>query len=150
MKHIPSVLFSCLSAILLTAAAPAVLATPPRTGAPLRAPQESENQGHHQSGIVGSVSGGVIIATPTGEGSQVRPDVVRVYTAAFPHELAAEVETQVQGNDWWHFEVYLKPGDYLVAAYTLPVSEGLFTYPVTVTVEKHELTQVPALVFVPQ
>ena len=130
-----------LCGILLAVATPAVSAKP------------QENQGHHQSGIVGSVSGGVIIATPNGAGSGIRPDLVRVFDADFPDRLVAEVETEVQGDVLWHFEVYLKPGRYLLVAYTTPLSDDgpqSFSHPVPVTVEKHQFTEVPPLSFVPQ
>ena len=91
------------------------------------------------------MSGGLITATPTGEGSFVHPNRVRVYTDTFPRELVAEVETEVKGNALWHFEVFLKPGQYVVTGYTPPVPEDggwMFSYPVSVTVEKKKFTEV--------
>jgi len=96
------------------------------------------NQGHHQSGITGRVSGGVIIATPTGEGSRVIPDIVRVYSDS--GELVAEVETEVEGNAWWHFQINLKPGNYTVIA-SVPGGYS-YSYPVSVTVDKKQFTEV--------
>src|SRR5437868_3614439 len=108
MKQIMQELVTGLCGILLAVAAPDVSAAPPYPG--IHADKPQENQGHHQSGIVGSVGGGVIIATPSGEGSGIRPNVVRVFDADLPNRLVTEVETEVQGDVWWHFEVYLKPG----------------------------------------
>lgn len=143
MKHIIQKLLTPLLAILLAAATSTLLAEPPPKGL-----QVKSNQGHHQSGIVGSVTGGIIIATPNSDGSAVGPNIVRVYTHSFPHKLIAEVETEVQGNVWWHFEVYLKPGNYLLVAST---SDGqLFSYPVPVTVEKRQFTEIPPISFAPQ
>lgn len=89
-----------------------------------------ENQGHHQSGIIGRVAGGILSG---GEG--IVPNIVRVFEDG---ELIAEVETEVVGNDWWHFEINLKPGDYVVTAATR--AGHLFSYPVNVTVEKKQFT----------
>jgi hypothetical protein len=143
MKHIVRRFLTRLLALLFAAAAPNALAEPPHRG-----PEVKSHQGHHQSGIVGSVSGGIIIATPTGEGSAVLPNIVRVYTATFPHKLVAEAETEVQGDAWWHFEVCLKPDDYLLVAST---STGqLFSYPVPVTVEKRQWRELAPIYFAPQ
>jgi hypothetical protein len=109
------------------------------------------NEGHHQSGITGRVNGGVLTATPTGEGSFVHPNRVRVYTDTFPRELVAEVETEIQGNVLWHFDVNLKPGRYVVTAYYPPAPEEggwMFSYPVLVTVGKKQFTEA-VLSFVP-
>jgi hypothetical protein len=101
------------------------------------------HQGHHQSGITGRVNGGMVSVTPTGEGSMVIPDYVRVYSDT--GELVTEVETEVTENATWHFDVYLKPGRYMVMAYVPPAPEDggvLYTYPVAVTVEKKQFTDV--------
>jgi hypothetical protein len=111
--------------------------------------QAQGNQGHHQSGIFGHINGGIIIATPDGEGSSVIPNHVRVYTNE--GELLTEVETVVTEDAWWYFEVFLKPGAYTVSAYmgSPPEDGGIaFTYPVEVTVGKKEFLEV-AFTFVP-
>ncbi len=108
-----------------------------------------ENQGHHQSGILGKVNGGVVMATPTGEGSMVIPDHVRVYSDK--GNLLLEVQTEVTEDAWWHFEVYLKPGNYTVIAYAGAAPENggiLYCFPVPVTVGKKHFTEV-ALSFRP-
>lgn len=99
------------------------------------------HQGHRQSGISGWVCAGFIVATPTGEGSRVVPDHVRVYSVN--GELLTEVETEIQGNILWHFEVFLKPGNYIVLAYAGAAPEdggALYSEPVPVTVQKKQFT----------
>jgi hypothetical protein len=101
------------------------------------------DQGHHQSGMVGRVNGGAVIGGPTAEVSGVVPDHVRVYSAA--GELLVDVLTETQGDDLWHFEVFLKPGTYTVLAYVdaAPEDGGAWhTSPIQVTVEKKEFTEV--------
>jgi hypothetical protein len=96
-----------------------------------------DNQGHHQSGVTGLVSGGIF------GGGMVRPDHVRVYSEE--GELVAEVETEVQGNILWHFEVYLKPGNYTLVAYAgAPPENGgiLYSFPVPVTIQKKQFIEV--------
>ena len=111
--------------------------------------QAAGKRGHHQSGIIGQVNGGIIIATPTGEGSRIIPDHVRVYSDE--GRLLGEVETEVTERAWWHFEVYLKPGNYTLVAYAgAPPEAGgiLYSYPLAVTVAKKQFTEV-ALSFRP-
>ena len=120
------------------------------SGAFLAAAAHAEgNRGHHQSGIVGQVNGGIVIATPTGEGSSVIPDHVRVFSDR--GKLVDEVETTVTETAWWHFEVYLKPGNYTLVAYAGPPPEAggiLYSFPLEVTVQKKQFTEV-ALSFRP-
>jgi hypothetical protein len=111
--------------------------------------QAQGNQGHHQAGIVGQVNGGVVIATPTGEGSMVIPDHVRVYSDK--GKLLTDVETEVTVTANWHFQVFLNPGTYTVIAYAgVPPENGgtLYSFPVTVVVGKKQFTEV-ALSFRP-
>jgi hypothetical protein len=106
-----------------------------------------ENRGHHQSGITGRVGGGFITA---GENGRVHPDFVRVYSPE--GDLLVEVETEVVGNVLWHFEIFLKPGNYTVLAYAgVPPEEGgtFYSFAVPVTVEKKEFTEL-VLSFRPQ
>jgi hypothetical protein len=106
------------------------------------AAQAEGNQGHHQSGIFGNTGGGIIIATPDGEGSSVLPNHVRVYQEG---ELVTEVETVTTEDALWYFEVYLKPGTYTVTVYAgaPPENGGIaFTFPAEVTVGKKGFVEV--------
>jgi hypothetical protein len=96
-----------------------------------------DNQGHHLSGVTGQVNGGIF-----GSG-MVLPGHVRIYSDE--GELVVEVETEVQGNTLWHFEVFLKPGHYTLVAYAgAPPENGgiLYSFPVPVTVNKKQFTEV--------
>lgn len=120
---------------------------------PLSAAPSSASPRLAQSGIIGSVTGGRIIATPAARESVVLPNRVRVYTADFPYQLVAEVETEVRGDLLWHFEVWLQPGDYLLVANAPPGPDNgyqWFSPPVRVTVEKEQFTQLPPLSFGPR
>lgn len=93
--------------------------------------------------LSGKFNGGVLVATPTGEGSAAIPDHVRVYSEK--GKLLTEVETEVVENANWHFEVFLKPGIYTLVAYAGAAPEVggiLYSLPVAVTVGKKEFTEV--------
>ncbi len=104
--------------------------------------QSQGNQGHHQSGIVGLVTAGVVSGTPTGEGPII-PEHVRVYSET--GKLLTEVETEATADANWHFEIFLKPGTYTLVAYAGPPPEEggiLYSFPVAVTVGKKQFTEV--------
>ncbi len=99
------------------------------------APAEG-HQGHHQSGITGSVNGGIIHAGP--EGVTFIPNRVTVFSDT--GDVVADVETEFGAQGPWSFGIFLKPGCYTVRA-SMPFSNYI-TYPVGVTVEKKQFVTI--------
>jgi hypothetical protein len=109
-------------------------------------PELKTDEGHHQSGITGSITS-IAFGVTYGVGARLIPYRVRVYTDTFPHELVAEVEAEISADTWWQqqFEVHLKPGRYFAVAYLPPAPEDggrTYTFPANVTVEKKQFTDV--------
>ncbi len=94
---------------------------------PLAAPAQ-ENQGHHQSGIVGQVQGFILF------------HAWNVTIVSDRGKVVADLLTDPDGR----FEVFLKPGDYVLTAYIRDFGPHAIVWgtPVKATVSKKQFTAV--------
>jgi hypothetical protein len=99
------------------------------------APFAVRAEGHHQSGIVGTVPIVVVQVTMDGQVTPIPPHV-RVFSQT--GELIAEMEAEAEGFTA-HFRFALKPGKYVVWAY---YESDFTTYGDFVTVKEKQYTTV--------